>query len=115
MNASKRGSIEQAEQLLQRSIAADPEYAPAYVALAELYFRAGIMANRPTEELYSKSSAAIHKALALDDNLAEAYAAQGTLSARHDYDWASAERQLRQALLLNPSSSLTSAAQAGLP
>ena len=105
LNASKRGSIDQAEQLLQQSIAADPDYAPAYVALAELYARAGISANRPAAELYSKGSAAIHKALALDDNLAEAYAGLGGLSI-HDYDWPGAERHLRHALELNPSSSL---------
>jgi TolB-like protein len=104
LNASKRGSIDRAEHLLQQSIAGDPDYAPAYLALAELYGRAGIMANQPAAELYSKTSAAIHKALALDDNLAEAYAGLGMLSI-HDYDWAGAERHLRHALDLNPSSS----------
>ena len=46
----------------------------------------------------------VNKALGLDDELAEAYAILGSLTARHQYDWAAAERHLRHALELNPSS-----------
>ncbi len=97
-------SLDRAERLLQQSIAADPDYALSYVALAGVYIQSNIYGNRPARELASKASAAIHKALALDDELAEAYVMLGTLAARHEYDWAAAERHLRHALELNPSS-----------
>ena len=98
------GSLDQAERLLQESIAADPDYALSYVALAAVYIQANIYGNRPARELASKASAALHKALALDDELAEAYVTLGTVAARHEYDWPAAERHLRHALELNPSS-----------
>jgi len=97
-------SFYRAERLFQQAIAADPAYAPSYVALAELYYLANISSGQPASELFSKASAAIHKALTLDDELAEAYAILGSLTARHQYDWAAAERHLRHALQLNPSS-----------
>ena len=97
-------SLDRAEHRLQESIAADPAYALSYVALAGVYILANIYGNRPGRELASKASAAVHKALALDDELSEAYVTLGTLAARHEYDWSAAERHLRHALELNPSS-----------
>ena len=99
-------ALDRAEGFFQQSIAADPAYAPSYVGLAEVYMKADYGANRPARELVSKASAAIHKALALDDELAEAHIALGILSARHLYDWNAAERHLRHALELNPSSAM---------
>ena len=98
------GYLDQAERRLQESIAADPAYALSYVALAGVYILANIYGNRPARELASKASAAVHKALALDDELPEAYVMLGTIAARHEYDWSAAERHLRHALELNPSS-----------
>jgi serine/threonine-protein kinase len=76
------------------------------VALAAVYIQGNIYGDRPARELASKASAALHKALALDDELAETYVTLGTLAARHEYDWPAAERHLRHALELNPSSAL---------
>ena len=98
------GYLDQAEHRLQESIAADPAYALSYVALAGVYIQGNIYGNQPARELAAKASAAVHKALALDDELPEAYVMLGTLAARHEYDWSAAERHLRHALELNPSS-----------
>jgi TolB-like protein/tetratricopeptide (TPR) repeat protein len=95
-----------AEQLFRQAIAADPAYALSYAALADLYMHSNILADRPARETVSRANTAIHQALALDDELAEAHAILGSLSARHEYDWATAERHLRHALELNPSSAL---------
>jgi TolB-like protein len=98
------GYLERAERCLQESVAADPDYALAYVALAGVYIQANMFGNRPPKELAANASAAVHKALALDDELAEGYAMLGAVAARHEYDWPAAERHLRHALALNPSS-----------
>ena len=104
LSSFKPGYLDQAERRLQDSIAADPAYALSYVALADVYVQGNIYGNRPARELAVKASAAVHKALALDDELPEAYVMLGTLAARHEYDWSAAERHLRRALELNPSS-----------
>jgi TolB-like protein/Flp pilus assembly protein TadD len=104
MSSFAPGSLDQAERRLQESIAADPDYAPSYAALAGVYILDNIVGNRPARELAAKASAAVHKALALDDELAEAYVELSTIAARHEYDWPAAERHLRHALELNPNS-----------
>ena len=106
LNPFAPGALDRAERFFQQSIAADPAYALSYAGLAEVYVLADFGANRPARELASKAGAAIHQALALDDELAEAHVVLGILSARHLYDWATAERHLRHALELNPSSAL---------
>ena len=99
-------ALDRADGYFQQSIAADPAYALSYVGLAEVYLLSDFGASRPARELASKAGVAIHKALALDDELADAHTALGILSSRHLYDWAAAERHLRHALELNPSSAL---------
>ena len=104
MNSFSPDAQARAERFLQQSIAADPDYALAYVALAQVYVYANINPTRPARETFKKASLAIKKALALDDELAEAHSSLGNLTARHEYNWAAAERHLRRALELNPNS-----------
>lgn len=104
MSSFAPDSLDRAERRLQESIAADPAYALSYVALAGVYIQGNIYGNRPARELAAKANAAVHKALALDSELAEAYVTLSTVNARHEYDWRAAERHLRHALELNPNS-----------
>jgi eukaryotic-like serine/threonine-protein kinase len=77
------------------------------LALASLYLSAEILNVRPTRELIAKAREAAGKALALDDKSAEAHALLGSLTARHEYNWAAAERHFRDALELDPNSAFT--------
>ena len=104
VNSFAPDSIERAERLFQQSIAADPGYALPYVGLTQVYRLAEIFATQPANVLAAKATAAIRTALALDDELAEAHVMLGAIIARHQYDWAAAERHLRHALELNPNS-----------
>ena len=97
-------TIDAAENLFRQSIAADPAYARPYLALAELYIGAEIMDLRPTGELIAKAKEAAKQALALDAESAEAHAVLASLTARYEFDWATAERQAREALELDPNS-----------
>ncbi len=47
------------------------------------------------------------KALELDDTLAEAHASLAYAEWFHDWDWASAEREFKRAVALNPNSAVT--------
>ena len=78
---------------LERAVAADSTYAPAYSGLASLQAIAG-------DEAGARRSA--DKALALDPRLAEAHMVLGMIRQFFDWDWTGAESALREAIRLNP-------------
>ena len=51
---------------------------------------------------FPKAKAAVTKALALDDNLAEAHTSLAFILDLYDWDWESAEKEYRRAIALNP-------------
>jgi TolB-like protein len=104
LNSFAPDSVARAESLFQQSIAADPAYALSYIGLSQVYGFEDIQGIRPGKELAAKATEVIRKALALDDELSEAHVRLGTIAARHEFDWRGAERHLRHALELNPSS-----------
>jgi len=95
-------SIEKAIEYLKEAVAIDPEYALAYAGLADCYGVLPIYRPVAPEEVYPKAKAAAMKALELDDSLAEAHAAQACIMSNYEWDWAGAEREIRQAVELNP-------------
>ncbi len=56
----------------------------------------------PPSEAFPRARAAALKALALDENLAEAYATLGIIKHQYDRDWRGAEQDYRRALEINP-------------
>jgi adenylate cyclase len=100
----------QAITLLEQVIARDPNYAPAWALLANVYVlmpsypsvRATAEEARRLEDVYlPKAEAAARKAIALDANSADALGALGgSLDERHD--WIQARDTLGQALKLDP-------------
>jgi serine/threonine-protein kinase len=98
-------SLAEAEEHLNRAIAKDPRYALAYAGLADSYIQlAGRV--RPPREVMPKARAAIEKALELDPNLAEGYAALGQVKLFYEFDFGGAGREYRSALEKNPGSAL---------
>ncbi len=96
-----RESLEKSRQYFEQAIARDPNYAMAYVGLADYYIVLPDYAPVPNGEAPPKARAAAQKALAIDDSLAEAHAAvAGALQA--SFDWNDAVREFRRALELNP-------------
>ncbi len=100
--------IEPAIEAFERAIDLDPTYARAYAGLASTLNVAGYYLldymGVNLAETFANARAAAEQALALDDSLAEAYTALGTMHLSHDWDWAAAERNLSRALELNPGS-----------
>ena len=82
----------------QQAIAKDPSFALAYAGLADAYLAIAI---RSPQEFDPKAKAAAQRALELDDNLAEAHVALGTVKADFEYDWKGAEQEFKRALALN--------------
>jgi serine/threonine protein kinase/Flp pilus assembly protein TadD len=90
------------KEYLEQAITLDPDYAPAYVGMAEYHLGNaywGFM--NPTEALPKIESAAM-EALSRDDTLAEAHVQLGIVKGIGDFDWAGAEREFERALKLNP-------------
>jgi TolB-like protein/Tfp pilus assembly protein PilF len=92
-----------AKEQFEKAIAKDPDYAPPYASLAELYARTGRGAlQRNPKELRLQSRQWAEKALKLDDTLAETHTALARV-AQQEWDWDTAEREYRRAIELNPS------------
>jgi Tfp pilus assembly protein PilF len=92
-------------EYFQQAIERDPEYALAYAALADCYIDlAGNTGYLPQSNIYHYAEAAATKALEIDDTLADAHSAFGSVKAIYKWDWAGAEREFKRAIALNPSS-----------
>jgi serine/threonine protein kinase/Tfp pilus assembly protein PilF len=87
----------------EQAIALDPDYALAYVGLADAYNALGINNNLPPEEAMSEVRKYAAKALELDDSLAEAHSVQAEIK-EYEMDWPAAEKAYLKALELNPNS-----------
>jgi len=88
-------------EYFEEAIKLDPGYAEAHAGLADAWISVHYIGAAPLEEAHPKALEAATKALQLDDTLAEAHAAMATIKA-HEWDWATAERETRKAIELNP-------------
>jgi TolB-like protein/DNA-binding winged helix-turn-helix (wHTH) protein/Tfp pilus assembly protein PilF len=86
----------------QQAIGKDPNYALAYDGLADCWLPLGWYAYMAPSETFPYAKAAVTKALALDDSLAEAHTSLAFVILYYDRDWANAEREFRRAIELNP-------------
>src|SRR5262249_32005558 len=101
-------SAQKAIEYFQRSIAADPKYAPAYAGLADAYWLLGAPGwevDRPIG-LLERAQANAERALAIDPQLAEAHAVLAMLRLSYRWDRAGSEQEIREAIRLNPSSAV---------
>lgn len=90
---NKRNSSERAQRYFQQAIEKDPNYAPPYTGLADIYQ----LSDNPRLARQS-----VQKALELDNELPEAHNSLAELMYRFDRDWAGAEREFKRALELDP-------------
>jgi TolB-like protein len=91
-------TTDKAIEYFQQAIEKDPNYAMAYVGLAESYS----IANRPSDERASKVKAAALKALEIDPTLGEPHASLGGVKDLYEHDLAGAEKEYKRAIDLNP-------------
>jgi serine/threonine protein kinase/tetratricopeptide (TPR) repeat protein len=80
----------------------DPNYALAYVGLADCYLLLELYAGAPANETLPKAKAFAERALQLDSSLAEAHT---SLAYAYDvlWQWEKSEEEFKRALELNPS------------
>ncbi len=84
-----------------KAIELDPNYALAYVGLADTHILHPSWGS-PGADVRLKAEEAVTKALALDENLAEAHTSLAWIKFEHHWDWEGAEREFKRAIELNP-------------
>ena len=93
--------------LFEQALALDPDYAMAHAGLASTYLlMASTAMLRPLQVDEAMPMARRHaqRAIAIDDGLAEAWAALGRVKMEYEWDWNGAEADLSHAVALNASS-----------
>jgi tetratricopeptide (TPR) repeat protein len=85
-----------------KALELDSNYCLAYAGLADVYVTSTWFGNFTREEGIPQSRAYALKALSIDKNLAEAHATLGAIAIYFDYDWETAEKELKLAMTLNP-------------
>jgi len=96
-------AIELSLRYFQRALELDPTYAPAWAGIAGCHNVRAARGMAPPAEATAQAREAAMKALDLDDSVAEAYAALGSIAA-HEMDIPGAIRFMQRAVELNPGS-----------
>jgi tetratricopeptide (TPR) repeat protein len=106
---SKRyeGGLKAAMNEFQNAIGEDADHAPAYSGLADtLLFRGLYSLERPCD-MYPKAEAFIHKALSLDNMLAEAHTSLALIHMSAYWNFPAAENEFLRAMQLDISIGLS--------
>jgi TolB-like protein/lipoprotein NlpI len=101
---TSRGDLKKSIALFEEAIQENPYNALAYAGLARATAIIGQAPNdgMPPQEAKPKARAAAQRALQLDPRLAEAHAVLGNVAMSYDWDFSTAEKELKTALALNP-------------
>ncbi len=86
-----------------QSLLEDPNFALAYIGLADAYLLLNLYDVTPPHDAYDKAEAAALKALAIDDNLESAHTSLGYIKFFRRRDRSGAELEFRRAIQINPS------------
>lgn len=100
-NKRTADDIKKAIEQFQHAIDKDPNYALAYVGLADCYLVQGTYAGTPTTDVMPLAETALRRALELDNTIAEAHATRGFVHI-YSLEWDEAGREFQRAIALNP-------------
>jgi TolB-like protein len=102
-----KAEIEQSIENFQQAINLDPNFALAYVGIAESYSVIPSYPYASPDECMPKAKAAVTKALELDPGLPEAHTVAAMIAATYDWDWAKADSEFKRSLELDPNLAIT--------
>jgi serine/threonine protein kinase/tetratricopeptide (TPR) repeat protein len=89
-------------EYMKQAITLDPDFAPAYAAMAEAYNNLVVFGSMDRQEGLLKSKEWAERALAIDETLGEAYAMLADIRYLVEWDWEGAEEYFKRAIELNP-------------
>ncbi len=96
------GSLGQARHCFEKAIELDPQYALAYVGMADFHNWAGIYGIMPDRQSISRTIEYAERALAIDNELGEAHATYGLAVWNAGWDFNKAEALLKRSIDLAP-------------
>lgn len=96
-----RGSIPETLSYFERAIQLQPDYAAAWAGLSDTYALRGVFGGGPPKEDLAKAGETAHRAVELDDSLAEAHL---SMAAWYMWSWnpLQGDAEARRAIDLNP-------------
>jgi tetratricopeptide (TPR) repeat protein len=94
--------LQKSIQHFRQAIELDPTYALAYAGVAEGYVPLAVYCHVAPKDGCPKARAAALTALEIDPHLAEARTVLGAVLGFYDWDLANSEKELREAISLNP-------------
>jgi tetratricopeptide (TPR) repeat protein len=95
-------ALRQAITLFHEAIDIDPMHANSHAGLADAYAILGVLQVVAPRDILPKARASALRAIELAPELAEPHASLGYVAGIFDWDWPTAERELREAMRLNP-------------
>ena len=95
-------SLNRAVDYFTQAIVVDPNYAPAYVGLADCYNLLREYSSLPESEAYPRAIAAAKRAIALDDSLSGAHSSLAFAEFYWTWNYPEAEKEFRRAIELSP-------------
>ena len=101
-NKRTEKDLNKAIELFNQAVDKDPDYALAYVGLADSYSLLSLYGKARPKDVFPRAKAAATKALEIDENLAEAHNSLAYIYERYDWNWKAAEVEFRRALELHP-------------
>jgi serine/threonine-protein kinase len=100
-NRRTEEDLKKAFEYFEEAIEIDPDYALAYIGLADSYLTIPDYSSFPPDEAYSKARELTTKALELDSELAEAHNSLAVVLSNF-WNWEEAEREFNRTIELNP-------------
>jgi DNA-binding winged helix-turn-helix (wHTH) protein/TolB-like protein/tetratricopeptide (TPR) repeat protein len=101
-NRRTEQAITKGLRYFQQAVALDPNFAEAHAGVADSYALLGLYGLLPPKEAFPPAEDAAKKALAINDDLAEAHATLGFVYFYYDWNGRAAEQEFRRALDANP-------------
>jgi tetratricopeptide (TPR) repeat protein len=95
-------TLNQAVDYFTQAVVRDPQYAEAYVGLADCYNLLREYTVMPPSEAYPRAMAAAKRAIALDDSLSGAHSSLAFVDFYWSWDVAGAQREFQRAIELDP-------------
>ena len=107
LHLARATQIPEAVAALERAVAIDPGYAPAWALLSqEMFWQVALRDATGAMPTLERAEAAADKAVALAPESADGYLARGLLRSSMRFDWAGAKADFERALALAPGNAL---------
>jgi len=97
-------SLNKALDLFRGAVATDPQFAEAYVEIADTQLLQYDYTFETDKNLVSEAKETLHRALLLNPNSPEALTTLGSIQMTYDWNWTDAEDSLRRATAASPNS-----------